>query len=59
MKYEVSFPILRGFSVYEVDANSPNEAIQDVLNGKGEFIEYDKVEVDFDADLADVEEIGD
>jgi hypothetical protein len=59
MKYEVSFPILRGFSVYEVDANSPNEAIQDVLNGKGEFIEYDKVEFDFDASLAEVEEIGD
>jgi hypothetical protein len=59
MKYEVSFPILRGFSVWEVDANSPDEAIQDVLNGNGESIEYDKVEVDFDANLAEVEEIDD
>jgi hypothetical protein len=59
MKYEVSFPILRGFSVYEVDTDSPDEAIQDVLSGNCEFVEYDKVEVDFDSNLADVEEIGD
>ncbi len=56
--YEVAVPIT-GFQVLRVEAESPDDAIQQVLEGNFDPYdsEYDKVELDLDANNADVWEV--
>ena len=55
--YEVTFPIIRGFEVIQVEANDKNDAIQQVLEGNIIDTEYARVETDFDSNLAEVAEV--
>jgi hypothetical protein len=52
--YEVTFPIIRGFEVIEVEAENENDAIQQALNGNILDTEYTRIETDFDRNLATV-----
>lgn len=56
-KFEVAFPIISGFNVFTVEAETPEEATQKVLDGECECSEYDCVEVNFDPDFADITKI--
>lgn len=55
--YEVTFPIIRGFEVIQVEANDKNDAIQQALQGNIIDTEYARVETDFDSNLAEVMEV--
>lgn len=56
--YEVRLPIIRGQQMFNVHADSPEQAIELVLQGEYESCdEFDCIEVDFDSNLAEVDEI--
>ena len=58
--YEVALPIIRGWMVYEVEAESEEEAKEIVANGECDTLsdsEYDNVECDLDINSWEVGEI--
>jgi len=56
MTYEVAMPIIRGWQVVEVKANSEEEAKELVAQGEYDQSQYDEVEVDTDSNNWEVSE---
>ena len=57
--FEVTLPIIRGFEVFTVQADTEAEAIEATLNGDIIDSEFARVETDFDSNLAQVAQIED
>jgi hypothetical protein len=57
MKFEVTFPIIRGLTTFQAEADTREDAIDKVLNGDGEYIDDTRIETDFTRSLASVVEL--
>jgi len=57
MTYEVALPVIRGWMVYEVEAESEDEARELIANGEVSDSEYDDVECDLDTNTWEIQEV--
>ena len=55
--YSVQFPIIRGYQYFLVEADNEEEAIEKVLGGETGDSDFEGIEVDFDSNLAKVEQL--